>query len=57
VTTVADKAFELDTGILSVFAIDARGARFSELLKITDSSHLGNVGHLLTSRAWELASH
>ena len=42
-TATADKAFKLINGILSDFAIDARGARFSELLQSTDSSRLDGV--------------
>ena len=46
-TATADKAFKLINGILPDFAIDARGARFSELLQFTDSSRLDGAGTLV----------
>jgi len=46
-TATADKAFKLINGILPDFAIDARGARFSELLQFTDSSRLDGVETLV----------
>jgi len=49
-TATADKAFEFINGILPDFAIDARGARFSELLKFTDSSCLDGVETLVDTK-------
>ena len=46
-TATADKAFKLINSILPDFAIDARGARFSELLQFTDSSRLDGVETLV----------
>jgi len=57
-TATANKALRLINGIFPDFAIDARGARFSELLQFTGSSRLDGVeAFWLTSRAWESASH
>ena len=39
-TATVDTAFKLINGILPDFTIDARNARFSELLQFTDSSRL-----------------
>jgi len=47
VTATADKAFKLINGTLPDFTIEARGARFSELLRFTDLSRLDSVGTLV----------
>jgi len=46
-TTTADKAPKLINGILPNFVIDARGARFNELLKLTGSSRLDGAETLI----------
>jgi len=55
-TETVDRAFKLINGILPGFSIDARGARFSELVQYTISSRLDGAEAFLTSRAWEPAS-
>ena len=46
-TVAANMAFRLNNGILPGFAIDARGSRFSKLLKITNFSRLESAQTLV----------
>ena len=50
-------AFKLISGILPNFVIDARGARFSELMQLMDSSSLGDIETPVDIKGWISVNH